>query len=366
MKKSILFQLIVIIATVATFSVTQSSAFEIITEEDFKQNLITKDILIKTADNFFVLYDASGSMGEDYKEGVKKIDAELQILKQQNAILPELGYKAGLYTFTPFKTYYEMQPYNTVEFGRAIDRLPNTKTAGGFVGQPTPLAEGIKALDPILANLSGKTAIFIFSDGTYQLGGQKLRPLDMARNLVEKYNVNLYLISSATTPEAKKLLADIAALNEGSRVIPFDALYQNPVYGLGPLYVIDSRVEVDTVNDSKIVGVKTENVLFEFDGVEVPPDSHDSLKMVASFLENNPDTFAVLAGFTDNAGNEEYNLKLSRVRSLNVKNFILEQSRIDSDRVILFWYGNTNPVATNDTAEGRQKNRRVEIAIGGL
>ena len=178
-----------IIAAVSILSVTQISAFEIITAEDFKQNLITKDILIRTADNFIVLYDASGSMGDDYKEGIKKIDAEIQILIQQNAVLPDLGYNAGLYLFTPFKPYYEMQPYNKVEFKKAIDRLPSTKTAGGFVGQPTPLAEGIKNLDPILAKLSGKTAIFIFSDGTYQLGGQKLRPLDMARNLVEKYNV---------------------------------------------------------------------------------------------------------------------------------------------------------------------------------
>ena len=330
MKKSNLFQLILIIAAVSIYAVAQVSAFEIITAEDIKQNLVTKDYFIKTADNFIVLYDASGSMAEPYKQEVQKIDAALQILQQQNAI------------------------------------LPSTKTAGSFVGQPTPLAEGIKNLDPILANLSGKTAIFIFSDGTYQLGGQKLRPLDMARNLVEKYNVNFYLISSAKTPKGEKLLTDVAALNEGSRVIPFDALYQNPVYGLGPLYVIDSRVEVETISESKIVGVKTENVQFEFDEVDVPLDSHDSLKMVANFLENNPDKFAVLAGFTDITGAEEYNLKLSRVRALNVKNFILEQSRIDPDRVILFWYGPANPVASNDTLEGRKKNRRVELAIGGL
>jgi len=365
MKKSTISRLFVIIAAVSMFTATQGLAFEILTAEDFKQNIVTKDILIKTADNFIVLYDASGSMADEYKEGIKKIDAEFQILEQQNEILPELGYNAGLYTFTPFKTYYEMQPYNQAEFRQAIDRLPNSKT-GGFVGQATPLAEGIKKLDPILANLSGKTAIFLFSDGTYQLGGQKLRPLNMAKNLVEKYDVNFYLISSAATPEAEKLLADIAALNEGSRVIPFDALYQNPVYGLGPLYVMDSKVEVETVTDSKIVGVKTKDVQFEFDGVEVPLDSQDRLKLVADFLQNNPDAFAVLAGFTDNAGNEEYNLKLSRMRSQSVKNFILEQSRIDPDRVIAFWYGNTNPVASNDTAEGRKKNRRVEIAIGGI
>ncbi len=365
MKKSTIFRLFVIIAAVSMFTVTQGSAFEILTAEDFKQNIITKDVLIRTADNFIVLYDASGSMGDDYKEGIKKIDAELQILEQQNEVLPELGYNAGLYTFTPFKSYYEMQPYNQVEFRQAIDRLPSTKT-GGFVGQPTPLAEGIKKLDPILAKLSGKTAIFLFSDGTYQLGGQKLRPQDMAKDLVEKYNVNFYLISSATTPKAEKLLADIAALNEGSRVIPFDALYQNPVYGLGPLYVIDSKVEVETITESKIVGVKTKDVPFEFDGVEVPLDSHDRLKLVADFLQNNPDAFTVLAGFTDNAGDDEYNLRLSRMRSQSVKNYILEQSRIDPDRVILFWYGPANPIATNDTLEGRKQNRRVEMAIGGL
>ena len=366
MKKSIIFQLVVIIAAVSIFTVSQVSAFEIITAEDFKQKIITNDILIRTADNFIVLYDASGSMAEKYKDGVQKIDAELQILVQQNAILPELGYNAGLYLFTPFKPYYEMQLYNRVEFKRAIDHLPSTKTAGGFVGQPTPLAEGIKNLDPILAKLSGKTAIFIFSDGTYQLGGQKLRPLDMAKNLVDKYNVNFYLISSATTPKAKKLLADIAALNEGSRVIPFDRLYQNTIYGLGPLYVINSTVEIVTITEQKVVGVKTQDVQFEFDGVDVPLDSHDRLKKLGEFLQSTPDTYAVLAGFTDNAGNEEYNLRLSRMRTQNVKNFVLEQSRIDPDRIILFWYGNTNPLATNDTAEGRQKNRRVEIAIGGM
>ena len=130
MKKVTIFRLIVSIAVISIFSVTQVLAFEIITAKDIKQNLVTKDVFIKTADNFVVLFDASGSMGDEYKEGVNKIDAELQILQQQNEILSELGYNAGLYLFTPFETYYEMQPYNTVEFGKAIARLPNTKTAG--------------------------------------------------------------------------------------------------------------------------------------------------------------------------------------------------------------------------------------------
>ncbi|MBL0715278.1 MAG: hypothetical protein JJV98_16435, partial [Desulfosarcina sp.] len=93
-----------------------AQAFEIITAEDIQKNIVTRNMLIRTADNFIILYDASGSMADEYQAGIKKIDAELEILRQQNAILPELGYTAGLYKFTPFKAYYEMQTYDRVAF----------------------------------------------------------------------------------------------------------------------------------------------------------------------------------------------------------------------------------------------------------
>ncbi len=340
-------------------------AFEIITEEDFKENIITKEQLIRTADNFIVLYDASGSMADDYLAGVKKIEAEIQILRQQNAILPELGYNAGLYSFTPFKTYFDMQPYSREGFGRALDQLPNTETAGSFAGQPTPLTEGIAKLDPILAQLTGKTVVFIFSDGTYTFDKvTKQRPLEAAKPLVDKYDVCFYLVSSATTDEAAKLLDDMAALNECSRVIPFDALYQNPLWGLGALFVVNSTMEIETVTDRKIVSVEVRDINFAFDQVEIQGGDHGNLKQVAEFLQNNPKSYAVLAGFTDSSGEPEYNLKLSQMRAQSAKNFILEQSRIDPDRILVLWYGPTNFIADNGTPEGRAKNRRVEVAIG--
>jgi hypothetical protein len=195
----------VVLLSAALFFVTSAGAFEIITEEDITQNIITREMLIATADNFIILYDASGSMADAYKEGVTKLDAELEILKQQNRILPNLGYNAGLYSFTPFKAYYEVGPYDRQKFAAAIDQLPNTETAGGFAGQPTPLAEGLASLDPILAKLEGRTVVFIFTDGTYTYNRvTKRRPLDEAKPLVDKYDVSLYLISSATTPKAGK------------------------------------------------------------------------------------------------------------------------------------------------------------------
>jgi len=342
-------------------------AFEIITEKDLQDNIVIKAHLIPTVDNFIVLYDASGSMDDEYLTGVKKIDAEFEILKQQGALIPELGYQAGLYLFTPFETYYTAQLYNRSAYDQAIDRLPNTKTAGGFSGQPTPLAEGIRALDPILAKLSGTTAVFIFSDGTYTFDRvTKQRPLDVARQLAAKYDICFYPVSSATSPKAEKLLDDIAALTACSRVIPFDALYKNPVWGVGPLYVVNSTLDIETITDRKVVGAKADDINFAFDQMSVAQKDYANLKNVADFLQNNPNTFAVVAGFTDNQGDKAYNLKLSRMRAENTRNAILEQARIDPDRVIMQWYGATNFIASNETAEGRQKNRRVEIAIGTM
>jgi OmpA-OmpF porin, OOP family len=340
-------------------------AFEIITADDLKENVVVKTQLIRTADNFIILYDASGSMADAYKPGVMKIEAENQILKQQLAILPDLGYQAGLYLFTPFKVYYKMQAFNKDGFLKAINQLPNAKTFNKKSGQSTPLAEAIKALDPILAKLSGTTVVFIFTDGTYTYNKvTKQRPLDAAQSIVKKYNPCFYLISSATTPEAQKLLADIAALNECSRVIPFDALYNNPVWGAGPLYVVNSTKEVQTITNKKIVGAKASDVLFAFDQENILQSDQDNLNKVAKFLQDNPKAYAVLGGFTDNYGDKEYNYRLSKRRVESVKKYILSQANIASDRIVTHWYGATNFVAPNDTDEGRQKNRRVEIAIG--
>ncbi len=364
MQKRIFIPTLLFLVAVLT-AANPVGAFEIITEEDVRQETVTKDMFVKLADNFIVLYDASGSMADEFKAGIQKLDAELRILRQQNAILPELGYNAGLYKFTPFKSHYDMQVYDRVAFQRAIDTLPNTETAGNFKGQPTPLAEGIAKLDPIVAKLSGKTAIFIFTDGTYTFNRvTQQRPLDAAKALAAKYDVCFYLISSATTPKAEQYLDSMAAINECSRVIPFEALYYNPVWTLGALYLVKSTVSVETVTDKRVVGAKARDINFAWDQKAIKPGDHKNLKQVAEFLQRNPKSYVVLAGYTDATGDQEYNLYLSRMRAQSAKNYILEQSRIDPDRVVLHWYGATNFVADNDTEEGRFKNRRVEVAIG--
>jgi OOP family OmpA-OmpF porin len=59
-------------------------------------------------------------------------------------------------------------------------------------------------------------------------------------------------------------------------------------------------------------------------------------------------------------------MELSRKRAEAVADYVTKNFKLDSGRVTAMWYGEANPVASNDTAEGRGKNRRVEIAVTGL
>jgi len=85
---------------------------------------------------------------------------------------------------------------------------------------------------------------------------------------------------------------------------------------------------------------------------------------LAEFLKNNPSAHVVMAGFTDNVSAEAYNLPLSKRRVEGVAKY-LEQQGMGMDCMTLLWHGQTNPLANISTPEGRAKNRRLEVAVGG-
>jgi OOP family OmpA-OmpF porin len=87
---------------------------------------------------------------------------------------------------------------------------------------------------------------------------------------------------------------------------------------------------------------------------------------VGKFLQANPQAFVAVAGFCDSRGTPEFNMSLSRRRTEEVADYLMKNFKLDSGRVATAWYGEANPIATNGTEEGRAKNRRVEVAVGGL
>jgi OOP family OmpA-OmpF porin len=104
-------------------------------------------------------------------------------------------------------------------------------------------------------------------------------------------------------------------------------------------------------------------VEFDFDKAEVKSTYNEDIEKVANFLNAYPDANAELEGHTDSTGPEEYNLNLSQRRAESVKNYLINNFNIDPARLTAVGYGESQPVATNDTREGRQRNRRVVANI---
>jgi outer membrane protein OmpA-like peptidoglycan-associated protein len=101
-------------------------------------------------------------------------------------------------------------------------------------------------------------------------------------------------------------------------------------------------------------------VLFDFDKADIKPEAHQLLDEVVTILKKNREMKGVIEGHTDSMGSEEYNQGLSERRAQTVEKYI-EEHGIDADRYTITGYGESNPIASNDTEEGRQENRRVEL-----
>jgi outer membrane protein OmpA-like peptidoglycan-associated protein len=95
---------------------------------------------------------------------------------------------------------------------------------------------------------------------------------------------------------------------------------------------------------------------------EVPTSQKILLKGLADKLKGNDQLSLVLSGHADKTGAEGYNLSISRKRAANVKAYLISQG-IKPERIKIEYYGSSKPVASNDTIEGRKKNRRVDIDI---
>ena len=104
------------------------------------------------------------------------------------------------------------------------------------------------------------------------------------------------------------------------------------------------------------------DVTFDTNSTVVRPGLQSELDRVAGVMNQYPNTLVRVEGHTDSKGSDEYNMDLSNRRALAVKNLVAQRGIADS-RLDVVGYGETMPVATNDTAAGRQKNRRVEIKI---
>lgn len=103
-------------------------------------------------------------------------------------------------------------------------------------------------------------------------------------------------------------------------------------------------------------------LLFDFDSYKLRSTTKEDLEEMASTLKKYEDTNILIEGHTDAQGSEAYNQELSEERAESVSKYLADLG-VKPGRVSTIGYGESQPVASNDTASGRQENRRVEVAI---
>lgn len=128
----------------------------------------------------------------------------------------------------------------------------------------------------------------------------------------------------------------------------------------------EMRKEVENAEIERVgEGIKVtfdSGILFEFDSAELQPEAKKNIESMADVLRKYPDSNILIEGDTDNTGSDDYNQALSERRANAVADY-QKRLGVSGSRISVVGLGESNPTASNDTEDGRRRNRRVEIAI---
>jgi OOP family OmpA-OmpF porin len=359
----------------------------------------------KKADSFLIIQDATPSMGKKAEmtsaSGPSKLSLSQGLITCFNNTLPEdINVNGGLRVFGPLESekglLYGMDKFSNTG-------LENSIRALGGTGDKTDIVTGISDGSNDLSQVSGRTAVILFSDGKT---GKDANPQAAAAAMKERYGdkVCIYTVLMGNDPDGTTTMEQIAAEGRCGFSTTADNLYMRPLTecdtvnvgkGMGdfvasvflekappkviPLSDLDS--DGDGVLDSRDKcpntpkGIKIDSdgcpiplqekisitlvIEFDYDKAIVKSIYYKDIEKVANILQAYPEKDIELEGHTDSIGSDAYNEKLSNLRAESVKKTLVEKFGIDASRVSTVGYGESMPVATNDTEEGRQKNRRV-------
>jgi OOP family OmpA-OmpF porin len=309
----------------------------------------------KCPDNFVFLVDQSGSMYMHIVGSQVKMAIAKKVLLGVNEMIPDMRYNAALQMFAPVQTVVPVGPYDRAAMAKGIKSIKDDQD---IFGRLTPMGPGIMALDPVLAKMSGNTAVILVSDG---MANQGPDPVEEARAIYSKYpNVCIHIISlaDASDKKGKEILTAINKLNTCSVMAQGVALECDAA----AMEKFVSSIFCTPKKPVKEEVIVLRGINFDFDKSNIKPEFRPVLDEGASILMKNPDIRVVIEGHTDAMGSVEYNQRLSERRAAAVYDYFLNKG-VSSSRMRSVGYSELRPVATNATEEGRALNRRVELKV---
>lgn len=125
---------------------------------------------------------------------------------------------------------------------------------------------------------------------------------------------------------------------------------------------LDSILQTNDTARGLIVNMS--DVLFDTGSYTMKPAARETMAKISGILLAHPGLTLQIEGYTDSVGSDDFNQQLSEQRAGSVRDF-LEAEGVSADSITVKGFGKADPVASNDTLEGRQRNRRVEIVVNG-
>jgi outer membrane protein OmpA-like peptidoglycan-associated protein len=171
------------------------------------------------------------------------------------------------------------------------------------------------------------------------------------------------LASATSEAERKSILADIQAKEAALARAQAEAKAREAEMARAELAELMKELSElhGQLTDRGIV-LTIGDVLFAFDKADLNASAQNSMDKIAAFLHEKQNRNLLVEGHTDSVGSEEYNQRLSEQRAASVKSALVKRG-IAGERIVTVGYSKKHPLASNDTAVGRQQNRRVEAII---
>lgn len=195
--------------------------------------------------------------------------------------------------------------------------------------------------------------------------GSLLWSLDF--NIQRNATVNNLIAEFDTTPP-NALQQRVAIVQQMKKLSDAIARHEKPYFfiiELTPSGIFISKLDksITEFSRSPLYVAHDKNIVFDTGSSQLKKESTEYLMPLLTFIKQNPDVKILIEGYTDNTGTDKININLSLNRAEQVKHWLQESSGFPETHFVTRGLGAQNPVADNDSQDGREQNRRVEIKI---
>lgn len=316
---------------------------------------------VAKVDAFVVVMDASSSMKFDYEDRSNFYNAK-DVVTHMNQTIPEVGYQAALVGFgsgscvnrEDARVVYGPASYRRADFSSGLAML---ECAGGV----TPMADGVEVGGRTVKG-SGRIALILVSD-FWEINSDAV--IAVADTLKAEYGDRLciHTIRVGDAGRGGDLIAALAGINSCGSSVDAAALVSSATMADYVTDVLLASAPAAVVKYEK--NTLSASALFDHDKSTLKDEGKAALQALGDSIKAKGASVVDIdvIGHTDSDGSEEYNMGLSIRRAEAVRDYLVSEG-VDPSIIDVSGEGESNPVASNATREGRAQNRRVDIHVG--